>query len=122
MLGPLKLRCLDQPISVSLEALVPVENFYRFLDAELDLLFVRTWVQERYAERGRPSIDPVVFFKLPLVMFFEGPRSERQLMRIVARTVRRGASPACRDGVRRAADRNEDRPGSGGCHAPARPG
>jgi transposase len=29
---------------------------------------------------GRPSIDPVVFFKLQLIMFFEGIRSERQLM------------------------------------------
>lgn len=33
-----------------------------------------------YADRGRPSIDPVVFFKLQLVMFFEGLRSERQLI------------------------------------------
>ena len=32
---------------------------------------------------GRASI-PVVFFKLQLVMFFEGIRSERQLMRLVA--------------------------------------
>ena len=31
-----------------------------------------------YAERGRPSIDPVIFFKLQLVMFFEGFRSERR--------------------------------------------
>jgi transposase len=29
---------------------------------------------------GRPSIDPVVFFKLQLIMFFEGIRSERQLI------------------------------------------
>ena len=34
--------------------------------------------------KGRPSIDPVVFFKLQLVMFFEGIRSERQLMRHAA--------------------------------------
>jgi hypothetical protein len=40
MIGPLKLSLLDEPITVSL-----------------------------YAERGRPSIDPVVFFKLELVMF-----------------------------------------------------
>jgi transposase len=37
-------------------------------------------VQELYAERGRPSIDPVVFFKLQLVMFFEGIRSEWKLI------------------------------------------
>ena len=37
-----------------------------------------------YARGGRPSVDPVIFFKLQLVMFFEDIRSERQLMRIVA--------------------------------------
>jgi transposase len=79
MLGPPKLRCLDQPIAVSLEELVPGDHFYRYLDAKLDLSFVRTWVQDCYAAGGRPSIDPVVFFKLQLIMFFEGIRSERKL-------------------------------------------
>lgn len=80
MLGPPKPRRLDQPIAVSLEALVPHDHFYRHLEATLDLSFVRAWVRELYAERGRPGIDPVVFFKLQLVMFFEGIRSERQLI------------------------------------------
>ena len=84
MLGPLKPRRLDQPIAVSLEDLVPQSNFYRHLEAKLDLGLVRGWVEECYAERGRPSIDPVVFFKLQLVMFFEGVRSERQLMHVAA--------------------------------------
>ena len=84
MLGPPKLRCLDRPIGRSIEELVPHNHFYRFLEATLDLTFVRTWVQDLYAERGRPSIDPVVFFRLQLIMFFEGIRSERQLMRVVA--------------------------------------
>jgi hypothetical protein len=43
MLGPLKLRRLDEPISVSLEALVPANHFYRHLEAKLDLGFVRDW-------------------------------------------------------------------------------
>jgi transposase len=61
------------PLSnVSLEALVPVDHFYRHLERTLDLSFVREFVQETYAGKGRPSIDPVVFFKLQLVMFFEG--------------------------------------------------
>ena len=51
MLGPAKPRRLDQPIAVSLEDLIPQD-----------------------ADRGRPSIDPVVFFTLQLVMFFEGSR------------------------------------------------
>ncbi len=67
-------------INVSLEELVPADHFYRHLERTLDLSFVREFVQETYAGKGRPSIDPIVFFKLQLVMFFEGIRSERQLM------------------------------------------
>lgn len=80
MLGPPKLRHLDEPVTVSLEALIPPDHFYRHLDETLDLGFVREWTRELYSERGRPSIDPVVFFKLQLVMFFEGLRSERKLV------------------------------------------
>ncbi len=80
MLGAEKVRDLDRPILRSLEALVPATNFYRHLDRKLDLRFVRDWVKECYAANGRPSIDPVVFFKLQLIMFFEGLRSERQLI------------------------------------------
>ena len=80
MLGPAKPRRLQQPVAVSLEDLVPADNFYRHLEATLDLGFVREWVRELYAERGRPSIGPVVFFKLQLLMFFEGIRSERKLV------------------------------------------
>jgi len=71
-------------INVSLEDLVPADHFYRHLGRTLDLSFVREFVQQTYAGGGRPSIDPVVFFKLQLVMFFEGIRSERQLMRHAA--------------------------------------
>ncbi|MBO0782781.1 MAG: IS1182 family transposase [Ktedonobacteraceae bacterium] len=72
------------PALVSLEALVPTDHFYRHLEKVLDLSFVREFVQEKYGQGGRPSIDPVVFFKLQLVMFFEGIRSERLLMRHAA--------------------------------------
>jgi transposase len=80
MLGPAKPRRLDEPIAVSLEEVVPLSNFYRHLEATLDLDFVRDWARERYGKRGRPSIDPVIFFKLQLIMFFEGIRSERKLI------------------------------------------
>src|SRR3954447_21527470 len=69
---------------VSLEDLVPSDHFYRHLERSLDLGFVRDLVRDAYAETGRPSIDPVVFFKLQLILFFEGLRSERQLMQVVA--------------------------------------
>jgi transposase len=69
----------------SLDELVPADHFYRHVDRVLDLCFVRDLVQDCYtAGMGRPSVDPRVFFKLQLVMFFEGIRSERQLLRLAA--------------------------------------
>ena len=79
-----KLRVFAPLTDLSLESLVPADHFYRHLDRTLDLAFVRDLVAECYASGGRPSVDPVVFFKLQLVMFFEGIRSERQLMTVVA--------------------------------------
>ena len=72
------------PHDISLEDLVPEDHFYRRLEARLDLSFVRDLVGPLYANGGRPSVDPVVFFKLQLVMFFEDIRSERQLMGVVS--------------------------------------
>src|SRR3954469_12715268 len=69
---------------VTLQDLVPPEHFCRHLEHLLDLGFVRDLVRDAYAETGRPSIDPVIFFKLQLILFFEGLRSERQLMQVVA--------------------------------------
>jgi transposase len=79
-----KSRIFASHATISLDQLVPADDFYRFLDRQLDLRFVRDWVEPDYADGGRPSIDPVVFFKLQLILFFEGIRSERQLMRVVA--------------------------------------
>jgi len=64
----------------NLEALLPADNFYRRLEEKLDLSFVRDLVRDCYGEMGRRSIDPVVFFKLQLIAFFEGITSERRLM------------------------------------------
>ncbi len=88
MRGPPKSRHLEDPIQVSLEELVPRNHFSRHRERTLDLAFVRDLVREASAEIGRPSIDPVVFFKLHLVLFFEGLRSERQLLRVVADRLR----------------------------------
>jgi len=79
-----KERSFAPLINMSVEELVPQDHFYRHLERTLDLSFVREFVQQTYASSGRPSIDLIVFFKLQLVMFFEGIRSERQLMRHAA--------------------------------------
>ena len=72
------------PEDISLEELVPKDNFYRRLQERLDLSFVREMVEGLYAASGRPSIDPEVYFRLQMVMFYEDIRSERELMRLVS--------------------------------------
>jgi transposase len=79
MLGS-KFRLFRVHTAICLETLVPPDNFYREVEAKIDLSFVRDLVRNHYSPIGRPSIDPVVFFKLQLIMFFEGIRSERQLL------------------------------------------
>lgn len=79
-----KIRTFAPLPNLSLEELVPKDNFYRRLEATLDLSFVRDLVKECYASSGRPSVDPVVFHRLQLVMFFEDTRSERRLMEVAA--------------------------------------
>ena len=83
MLG-IKIRQFGPLEHTSLEDLVPKDHFYRHVERMLDLAFVRDLVKSCYAPIGRPSVDPVVFFKLQLAMFFEGIRSERQLMAVAA--------------------------------------
>jgi transposase len=80
MLGPAKTRDLDRPVLIAVESYVPKDHFYRHLHRVLDLSFVHDLVADRYAAGGRPSIDPEVFFRLQLMMFFSGIRSERQLL------------------------------------------
>lgn len=83
MMG-IKLRTFAPLVDLSLEELVPADHFYRRLERALDLSFVRDLVADCYALGGRPSVDPVVFFKLQLVLFFARLHSERQLMDVVA--------------------------------------
>lgn len=66
-----KARLFAPQPNVTLNDLVPADHFYRHLDRTLDLSFVRDLVRDCYAPLGWPSIDPIVFFKLHLVQFFE---------------------------------------------------
>jgi len=78
-----KIRNFTALPNLSLEELVK-DNFYRRLEATLDLSFVRELTKDCYICSGRPSVEPVVFFRLQVVMFFEDIRSERQLMELAA--------------------------------------
>ena len=73
MMG-IKVRVFAPVEHLTLEELVPRDHFYRHVERVLDLSFVRALVAPHYAAGGRPSIDPVVFCKLQLVMFFGATR------------------------------------------------
>lgn len=60
---------------------VPQDNFYRVLKGLLDLHFIKKKTQFLYSKTGRPSIDPVVFFKCMLIGYFENICSDRALER-----------------------------------------
>lgn len=68
----------------SLESLVPPDNFYRILQARLDLQFLYAQTKHYYGSEGQASIDPVVFFKILLVGYLNNINSDRALMRYCA--------------------------------------
>lgn len=67
---------------VSIDALVPSDHLLRKVDKHIDFSFIREKVACLYcADNGRPAIDPVVLFKMLLIGYLFGVRSERQLVR-----------------------------------------
>ena len=65
---------------VHLNNLVPQENFYRKLDAVLDLNFLYKETAQYYGDEGQESIDPVVFIKICLVGYLNNINSDRRLI------------------------------------------
>ena len=59
---------------------VPKNNFYRRLNEVLDLRFLYAKIKPYYGCSGQKSVDPVVFFKLCLVGYFENIISDRALI------------------------------------------
>jgi transposase len=65
---------------VSLNDLVPKDNFYRLLNKELDLTYLYKATEKYYGVEGQESIDPVVFFKICLVGYLNNINSDRKLI------------------------------------------
>lgn len=80
-----KAEALQQEIElVSIGSLVPDNHLLRKVAGAVDFSFIRDRVKHLYCEdNGRPALDPVVLFKLLLLGYLYGVRSERQLMREV---------------------------------------
>jgi len=63
---------------------IPDDNFYKVLKNHLNLNFIYQKTKEVYSHTGRPSLDPVVFFKCLLIGYFENICSDRALERIIS--------------------------------------
>lgn len=65
---------------INIEALVPEDHLLRKIDKHVDFSFIYDKVRPYYsADNGRPSIDPVMLFKMLFIGYLYGIRSERQL-------------------------------------------
>ena len=73
---------LDQLQAVSIDMLVPEDHLLRKIDKAIDFSFIYDLVEEKYStETGRPSIDPVMLIKIPLIQYMFGIKSMRQTIK-----------------------------------------
>ena len=70
--------------SITLDSLVPADNFYRKVQAAVDFRFLYKQTKVYYGSEGNPSIDPVVFFKLLLVGYLNNITSDRRLIQFAS--------------------------------------
>lgn len=70
---------------VSLENMVPQNHLLRKIDTAIDFKNIYEFVEDRYCEdNGRPSIDPVVLFKIVLIQHIYGISSLRRTLEEVS--------------------------------------
>ena len=66
----------------TIDELVPKDHFLRQVDSKVDFDFIYDLVEDTYSpDNGRPSLDPVMLVKIPLIKCFYGIRSMRQTMK-----------------------------------------
>lgn len=72
----------EQVMVLSLEDLVPQNHILRAIDQTIDFSFIYDLVQDLYSDSvGRPSLDPVLLIKIPMIQILFGIRSMRQTIR-----------------------------------------
>lgn len=73
---------------VCIEQMVDENHLLRHVDKHIDFSFIIDLTRPYYCENnGRPSLDPIVFFKMLLLGYLYGIRSERELERAVNDTI-----------------------------------
>ena len=67
-------------VQIDYQALIPSYHILRRIDKVLDLSFVKQLTKSFYSDtQGRPSIDPEVFFRICILGYLYGIKSDRQL-------------------------------------------
>lgn len=66
---------------VIIDQLVPEEHLLRKIEKYIDFTFIYDLVEDKYCtDNGRPSVDPVMLFKMLFIGYLYGIRSERRLI------------------------------------------
>lgn len=66
-------------LMTTMEEIVPQDSLFRKIDKYIDFTFIYDEVKDLYCENnGRPSIDPVVLFKLVFIQALDGIKSMRK--------------------------------------------
>jgi transposase len=66
--------------TITLEQLVPQDNFYRRLKKAISMEWLYKATTKYYGSEGQESIDPVVFFKICLIGYINNITSDRKLI------------------------------------------
>jgi transposase len=67
---------------VSADSLVPEGHLLRDIERAIDFSFIYELVEDKYSlDQGRPSIDPVLLIKIPLLQYLYGIGSMRQTIK-----------------------------------------
>ncbi|MFE8703615.1 transposase, partial [Cytobacillus sp. FJAT-54145] len=65
----------EQLEMLTIDQLVPDDHLVRKLEPAIDFSFIYPMVENLYSGLGRPSIDPVVLFKMVFIQYIFGIRS-----------------------------------------------
>ena len=75
----IKKEIQSEIVFMTMEEMVPEESIFRKIDKYIDFTFIYEKVKDLYCENnGRPSIDPVVLFKLVFIQALDGIKSMRK--------------------------------------------
>ncbi len=70
--------------TVDLDSLIPSDHLLRQIDTNIDFDFIYEITKDLYCtDNGRNSVDPVLFFKMQLISYLYGMKSDRELCREV---------------------------------------